>query len=87
MRMGKGKRVTLSCLTCGAPVRKMEAVKMSADPTPAAVRTPEKVNKHRRPPHYEAVKKRKKKKKKSLFSKIWDEVDDIFDLDDIFDFD
>lgn len=90
MRMGKGTRVALNCLTCGAPVRKMEAVKASdaaRAPAPTPVKPPDKVNKHRRPPHYDAIRKRKKKKKKSFFAKIWDEVDDVFDLDDIFDFD
>ena len=88
MRMGKGARVTLSCLTCGAPVRKVEAMKpaeaVAAAPTPA--KPPEKVNKHRRPKHFEAVKKRKKKRK-SLLAHIVDEAEDFFDFDDWFDWD
>lgn len=83
--MGKGKRVALSCLSCGAPVRKMETVRNDS-PVPAPAPMPERVNKHRRRPHYEAVRKRKKKRK-SLLSRVWDEIDDVLDLDDIFDFD
>lgn len=85
MRVGKGARVTLSCLTCGAPVRKMETVKTDA-PTPPPAETPKKVNRHRRPKHFEAI-KRRKKKRKSIFARVLDELDDVFDLDDIFDFD
>lgn len=87
MRMGKGERVTLTCLTCGAPVRKMEAVKVAeaAAPKPAAP-VPEKVNKHRRPKHFEAAKKRKKKRK-SLLAHIIDEAEDFFDFDDWLDWD
>ena len=89
MRMGKGQRVALNCLTCGAPVRKMEMVKpkeaVAAAAAPPA-KPPEKVNKHRRPKHFEAVKKRKKKRK-SLLAGIIDEAEDFFDLDDWFDWD
>ena len=87
MRMGKGSRVALNCLTCGAPVRKMEAVKVgeAAAPKPAAP-IPEKVNKHRRPKHFEAAKKRKKKRK-SLLAHIIDEAEDFFDFDDWLDWD
>ncbi|MEM7525254.1 MAG: hypothetical protein AAF360_16170 [Pseudomonadota bacterium] len=87
LRMGKGARVTLSCLTCGAPVRKMEDVRIDAPTQPVAAAPPKKVNKHRRPEHFDAFRKRKKKKKKSGFARLWDKVDDVFDLDDIFDFD
>lgn len=85
-RVGKGKRVMLSCLSCGAPVRKMEVVRNDAPSEPGPVRVPERVNKHRKSDHYSAIRKRKKKRK-SLISRVWDKVDDVFDLDDIFDFD
>lgn len=88
MRMGKGARVALSCLTCGAPVKKMEAVTLAeaVAPHPPA-KPPEKVNRHRRPDHFEAAKKRKKKRK-SLLSRIIDEAEDFFDdWDDILDWD
>lgn len=84
VRMGKGERVTLSCLTCGAPVRKVETVKADAPPPPE--RPPQKVNKHRKPKHFEAARKRKKKRG-SLLSRLIDEAEEVFDFDDIFDFD
>ncbi|MEM8752455.1 MAG: hypothetical protein AAGF90_05715 [Pseudomonadota bacterium] len=85
MRVGKGARVTLSCLTCGAPVKKVEEVRANA-PAPAPIEPPKKINKHRRPKHFDAIRKRKKKRK-SLFNRLVEEIDDVFDLDDIFDFD
>ena len=86
MRMGKGQRVSLSCLTCGAPVKKVETVKVKDAIAAAPATPPEKVNKHRRPAHFEAAKKRKKKRK-SLLAGILDEAEDFFDLDDWFDWD
>ncbi|MEM7268422.1 MAG: hypothetical protein AAF401_04110 [Pseudomonadota bacterium] len=85
MQMGKGKRVTLTCLSCGAPIRKVEMIKASEAPRGDA-KAPERINKHRKGKHFEAYKKRKKGKK-SFFSRILDDADDIFDLDDLFDFD
>ena len=88
MRMGKGTRIALSCLTCGAPVRKMEVIKPNDPPPSTSAPVPKKINRHKRPPHFEAAKKRKKhKKRKSLIARIWDEVDDVFDFDDWLDFD
>lgn len=85
MRVAKGRRMALSCLTCGAPVRKMETVRADA-PAPAPAEPAEKINRHKRPKHFDAVRKRKKKRK-SASKRIWDVVEDIFDLDDVFDFD
>ena len=83
MHIHKGSRRTLSCLTCGAPVRKFEPIKTGEPPKPA--KTPERINKHKKKGWHEAYgKKRKKKKRKSLIASVLDEVEDIFDFD-IFD--
>ncbi|MFV0473967.1 MAG: hypothetical protein ACK5MQ_07125 [Pikeienuella sp.] len=79
MRMGKGERRVLGCLSCGAPIRKIEPMKQGSAPAPAE--PPKRLNKHRKKDRHHAWKKRKKKK--SFLHKLTD----AFDLDDIFDFD
>lgn len=86
MSLGKGKRVALSCLTCGAPVVKFEQIKTN-DPAPERAPLPERINKHQRRAPHEALSKRKRKKRSSLLDRIWDEVEDVFDFDDVFDWD
>lgn len=84
MTMGKGQRRTLSCLSCGAPMRRIEMIHRS-EPAPAPAPVPERIHKHKAPKPHEAYKKKRGKRKKGLFAKIWDEVDDVFDIDDWFD--
>ncbi|MGB0926309.1 MAG: hypothetical protein ACPGVA_03800 [Pikeienuella sp.] len=85
MSMGKGQRRSLSCLSCGAPMRKIEVIHRD-EPAPAPKPPPKRGLKHKPPKHHEAYhKKRRKKRRKGLFEKLWDEVDDIFDVDDWFD--
>ncbi len=86
MRMGKGARVALSCLSCGAPVLKFEAMKPAEAPPPRAP-LPERINRHQRRAPHEALLTRKRKKRSSLVERIWDKVEDVFDLDDLLDWD
>lgn len=86
MSMGKGERRSLSCLSCGAPMRKIEVIHQN-EPLPKPARpAPERPLKHKKPKYHEAYrKKRGKKRRKSMFARIWDEVDDILDVEDWFD--
>lgn len=86
MRVAKGERRTLTCLTCGAPMRKMEVVKSGAELPPRAA-TPDRINKHRKQGWHEAAHKKKKKRRKGVFAKLFDEAEDLFDIGDILDFD
>ena len=99
-KVHKGKRRHLTCLSCGAPMRKMSPIKVTqtaAKPTPApepAAAKPvgdtykskyEKYKaKYEKSKHHAAY-HRKRKKKKGWVADLWDELDDIFDIDDWFD--
>ena len=100
-KVHKGKRRQLACLSCGAPMRKMSPIKVTepvAKPKPAAkpapVTSPEgdryksKYEKYKS--KYEKSKQhsayhRKRKKKKGWVAELWDDLDDIFDIEDWFD--
>ena len=102
-KIHKGKRRQLSCLSCGAQMRKMSPVKVTepgAKPAPAAkpatVAKPtvtgdkykSKYEKYKS--KYEKSKRhaayhKKRKKKKGWVAELWDDLDDIFDIDDWFD--
>lgn len=101
-KIHKGKRRQLSCLSCGAQMRKMTPVKVTepvarpkpeAIPAPARAETPHdkykskyekyksKYDKSKRHAAYH----KKRKKKKGWMAELWDDLDDIFDIDDWFD--
>ena len=82
----KGKRVALSCLSCGGPVVKFETIKPAATSVPRAP-LPDRLNRHQHRAPHEALFRRKRKKRPTLLARIWDKVEDVFDLDDIFDWD
>lgn len=86
MSMGKGQRRSLSCQSCGAPVHKVEMVHRN-EPAPAPKQAPAKkhTGKYQPPKHKDAYRKKRGKRKKGFFEKLWDDVDDIFDVDDWFD--
>lgn len=92
-KIHKGKRRQLSCLSCGAQMRKMTPVKV-AEPAPKPKPDPsparnghsrgEYKSKYDKSKHHAAYHK-KRKKKKGWVAELWDDLDDIFDIDDWFD--
>jgi hypothetical protein len=101
-KIHKGKRRQLSCLSCGAQMRKMTPIKVTepiakpkvaANPTP----TPSVDARDKYKSKYEKYKSKydkskrhaayhkKRKKKKGWVAELWDDLDDIFDIDDWFD--
>ncbi len=98
-KIHKGKRRQLACLSCGAPMRKMTQVKVTepvakpapeAKPAAAPGRDKYKSKYERYKSKYETSKRhaayhKKRKKKKGWVAELWDDLDDIFDIDDWFD--
>ncbi len=84
-KVHKGKRRQLSCLSCGAQMRKMTPIKVT-EPAPQARphEKPDYRTKYRKPKYHEAYHK-KRKKKKGWVAELWDDLDDIFDIEDWFD--
>lgn len=97
-KIHKGKRRQLACLSCGAPMRRMTPVKVTdaapkaeVKPAPAAPSGDGYKSKYEKyKSKYEKSKRhaayhRKRKKKKGWMAELWDDLDDIFDVDDWFD--
>lgn len=99
-KIHKGKRRQLACLSCGAPMRKMAPIKVSepASPPPAQPKpTPAPASDEKYKARYEKYKSKykkskqhaayhkKRKKKKGWVAELWDDLDDIFDIEDWFD--
>ena len=99
-KIHKGKRRQLACLSCGAPMRKMSPVKVAeavTKPAPAPKPTPTPASNDAYRSKYEKYKSKyekskrhaayhkKRKKKKGWVAELWDDLDDIFDIDDWFD--
>lgn len=91
-KIHKGKRRTLACLSCGAPMRKMRTVRLDeARPAKAERKAGTAANPQapsrpgHKPAKHHAAYHRKRKKRKSWAAELWDELDDIFDVEDWFD--
>ena len=97
-KIHKGQRRQLACLSCGAPMRKMTAVKTSDAVARPSAKPPHQSDpksdykakyekyksKYQKTKHHAAYHK-KRKKKKGWMAELWDDLDDIFDVEDWFD--
>ncbi len=99
-KIHKGKRRQLSCLSCGAQMRKMTPIKVTepvAKPKPVPAPAPKEDKADKYKTKYEKYKSKydkskrhaayhkKRKKKKGWIAELWDDLDDIFDVEDWFD--
>lgn len=94
-KIHKGKRRQLACLSCGAPMRKMTPMKVTEPATPPtpAPKPPQadyKAKYEKYKSKYKSSQRhgayhKKRKKKKGWVAELWDELDDIFDVEDWFD--
>lgn len=88
-KIHKGTRRSLACLSCGAPMRKITTIKVTET---VLDRRTEAATNPQAPPRTggkqakrHAAYHKKRKKKKGWVAELWDDLDDIFDIEDWFD--